>query len=440
MQFKGIVAACALATLITGCATSDTDHLVKKGGFSEAFYGVSMYRNSVPQDVVKSLSQKIKDSGGSGVQADFLNKTLAMVSSKAKNADFFLDMRIYTDQAEQNGLLSPQGAEKLNSELSLELARQITLRPSDFGEKVRNAYPMLPKYMAQARAVQFERAIGGQLGNLQEYVALYMSLLADDAAKAEQILPVIRTRVAKESEKAGDGSLKNMIGAYLATKDPEVKTMTLSYLQSGGPSRQELKEFSSGEFAEPVKIAIGKREVRVKVVSDSNDAFVDDLVGALPKRNDWLVVDEEAERTLTVSRLKFNERESSPLLRTQTVSDLDFATLLLIPRNASVLFDYSTTKYDLNWSMSIRDSKTKTSKVISGRQQVEKTECSNVRYRNVFGGEGALGFVPNGISAFCSRSSAVNFEATREDVVKGISKEVADFLLGSSETGMKAGT
>src|SRR5258708_29745958 len=46
----------------------------------------------------------------------------------------------------------------------------------------------------------------------------------------------------------------------------------------------------------------------------------------------------------------------NPLVRTQTVSDLDFATRLLIPKNASVLYDTTTTNYEISWSMNVSDS------------------------------------------------------------------------------------
>lgn len=171
-----------------------------------------------------------------------------------------------------------------------------------------------------------------------------------------------------------------------------------------------------------------RRETKLRVTSESDDPFVDELATALPKSNEWISIDDEAKRILTLSRLRFSEREGAPAVRTQTVSQLDFATLLFIPRNASILFDYTATKYDLNWSMNIRDSQSRKTKVIAGKRSAEKVECSNLRYRNVFGGEGTLDTVPPVVQEFCSRSNTVRFEAVREGAVREIANEVADFV------------
>src|SRR2546427_9473852 len=46
---------------------------------------------------------------------------------------------------------------------------------------------------------------------------------------------------------------------------------------------------------------------------------------------------------------------------------------------SSVLYDTTTTNYEISWSMNVSDSAGKGSKVISGKKSEQKIECSNIR-------------------------------------------------------------
>ena len=54
-----------------------------------------------------------------------------------------------------------------------------------------------------------------------------------------------------------------------------------------------------------------------------------------------------------------NERRDPSINNTEIVSDPNFGTILIIPKNASVLIDYSISEYSLQWNFNIQEEKTK---------------------------------------------------------------------------------
>jgi hypothetical protein len=98
---------------------------------------------------------------------------------------------------------------------------------------------------------------------------------------------------------------------------------------------------------------------------------------------------------------------------------------MMIPNNASVLFDYSTAEYSVQWNMGITDSKSRGVKAISGQRKGKKVECRNMRYQNVFGGTGSLYSMPNdAVANFCQSSSGVDFDQIRASAISEIASEI----------------
>lgn len=428
MRLKKLVLVMAVSALLSACATSYVDSMVESKAYAGAFYSVSLYHSPAPADQVKKAAQRIKDSAGANFQNEFLAQTLAPMNQIGESETYFLNRRLYIDQAKQTGLLSEAGAEKVERELERQIAGNIVLQ-RDVSDRVKRAYPNLDKQIAEVKETEFQNALHGKLKAFADYAGVFRSVKEDSPDKAQMLLPQLRKQASSLlAEDKGGSALKAVMASYAETGDAELRSLVVRHFQSPSLRREQLNEFAKGEFAEIIGAEAERRETRLRVTSESDDPFVDELAGELPKFNEWISIDDQASRTLSLSRLRFSEREGAPAVRTQTVSQLDFATLLFIPRNASVLFDYTTTKYDLNWSMSIRDSHSKKSKVIAGKRSAEKVECSNLRYRNVFGGEGVLDTVPPVVQEFCSRSNLIRFEAVRESAVGEIAKQVADFV------------
>lgn len=428
MRMRKLVLAAAVSILLSACATSYVDRAIESKAYATAFYSVSMYHNPSPADDVKKAAQRIKEAAGPNFQNEFLAQTLAPMNQIGESETYFLNRRLYLDQAKETGLLSEAGADKVELELGRQIASNIVLQ-KDVSDRVKRAYPKLPELVAQAKNAEFQNALDGKLKAFADYVGVYRSVKTESPEKAQMLLPQLRIQASKLlAEDKGSSALNTVMGAYADTKDAELRALVVKHFQSPSLSREQLTAYGKDEFSETIAAEMQRRETKLRVTSESHDPFVDELATELPKSNEWISIDDEATRTLTLSRLRFSEREGAPAVRTQTVSQLDFATLLFIPRNASVLFDYTTTKYDLNWSMNIRDSQSKKSKVIAGKRNAEKVECSNLRYRNVFGGEGTLDTVPPVVQEFCSRNNTVRFEAVRESAVREIAKEAADFV------------
>ena len=435
MRLKRLVLAVAVTALLTACATSYVDRAIENKAYATAFYSVSMYHNPSPADEVKKAAQRIKEAAGPNFQNEFLAQTLAPMNQIGESETYFLNRRLYLDQAKETGLLSEAGAQKVELELGRQIASNIVLQ-KDVSDRVKRAYPKAPELVAQAKDAEFQNAVDGKLKAFADYVGVFYTVKEQSPEKAQMLLPQLRKQAAKLLvEDKGGSALNAVMGAYSDSKDAELRALVVQHFQSPSLSRDQLTAFGKGEFAEIVAAAMDRRETKLRVTSESDDPLVDELASVLPKSNEWISIDDEATRTLNLSRLRFSEREGAPAVRTQTVSQLDFATLLFIPRNASVLFDYTTTKYDLNWSMNVRDSQSKKSKVIAGKRSAEKVECSNLRYRNVFGGEGTLDTVPPAVQEFCSRNNSIRFEAVRESAVREIAKEAADFVLGVGDGG-----
>ena len=102
----------------------------------------------------------------------------------------------------------------------------------------------------------------------------------------------------------------------------------------------------------------------------------------------------------------------------------------MIPKNASVLFDYSTSEYAVQWNMSIVDSQSKGAKAFSGKRNGKKVECRNFRYQNVFGGTGSLYSMPNdAVANFCQSDANVDFDQIRAGAISEIASEINRTLL-----------
>lgn len=178
-----------------------------------------------------------------------------------------------------------------------------------------------------------------------------------------------------------------------------------------------------------------QRVIKLTVVTNGDDFLASEVADALTMQNEWLELDSDAVRKISLNRLKLNEQRTSPINMSETVANPSFATLLFIPKNASVLFDYSSSEYSLRWGFTAHDSLTKKSKNISGNWRVTKTECRNIRFQNVFGGTGALHSYPNSqVESFCTKNSSTNFDKVREDVITEMAKEINESIIISAIT------
>ena len=441
MSLKNISSAVLLSIVLSGCATTAGNQDLLSKNYAAALYAVSFYESSASSFEISRFAEKIKESAGPQYQSIFFEDTKSLIKKKNKTRPFFKDMLIYISNAQKTGLVSGVQAQELKENVYRALAAQTILNPKLVNGELSAMYPDLQKYTGMAHEVEFNRAFNGELKDLEDYIAVYENIKTVDEAKAATLLPAIRTRVDIMSRFAGPGSwrdLSSIISIYSLTRDPQIEQSVRQFVSLADLSKAQLKTEVAAVLPGVAATVLAEREVLVKIVSDSNDPFIDELPQALEAADEWIVVDDEAKRSLKIARLRFTERAGSPMARTQTVGSPDFSTLLFIPKNASVLYDTVSSNYDLNWSMNVSDSAGKGSKIISGKKTVQKVECSNIRFKNVFGGEGPLNIVPSEIQSKCSSHSSVDFDAVRASAVKDIAGEIVQLLRKESSSAAPA--
>lgn len=431
MSLKAMGGAIALTFLLSGCAVSLEDRAIKAKDYPAALYSVSFYETRASSTDVDRVVAKIKEDAGPQYKDKLFGDTKNFISYKEKNKPFFKDMLPYLANAKRTGLLSDEQAKSLEILLYQELASQVLIRQNFVDDDLRKRYPDLNNYMGAAREIEYQRALKGELPTLASYALVYESMNTVDSAKAQALLPVVRTRLAdlvKNMTKGSGSELSAVLSIYSVAKDSQVEQLTLQFLSRVDLTKEQLKNEVAAVRPDVAAKILGQREVKIRIVSDSNDPFVDELPKALEELDEWVTVDDDSDRRINIARLRFSERPGNPVVRSQTLGSLDFATRVFIPKNASVLYDTVTTGYEVNWSMNVSDSAKKGSKVISGKKSEQKIECSNIRYKNVFGGEGSLGFVPAGIQSECSAKSNVDFDNVRKSAVKEIATEILQIV------------
>lgn len=430
MSLKSISSAVFLSALLTACATTIGDQDISERNYAAALYSVN-YEASVSGKDVSSLAEKIKSAAGPRYQSIFFDDSKSLIKKKTKSRLFFKDMLVYIENSQRTGLLNAEQAQDLHELMYRSLAAQTILNPDLVNGELRDKYPDLKKYAAVAQDFELNRALSGEMTELDDYKSLYASMKKVDEAKAMALLPAIRKKVGATAKDAGPGSwrdLSSVVAIYALTRDAQVEQSVRQFLLRADISRKQLKDEAAALLPDVTAAVLAEREVLVSIVSDSNDAFIDELPKALEAVDEWVVVDDDAKRSVKISRLRFAERIGHPVSRTQIVGSPDFSTLLFIPKNASVIYDTLSSSYDLSWSMNVSDSAGKGSKIISGKKTVQKVECSNIRFKNVFGGEGPLNIVPSEIQSKCSSQGNVDFDAVRASAVKEIAGEIVKFL------------
>lgn len=185
-------------------------------------------------------------------------------------------------------------------------------------------------------------------------------------------------------------------------------------------------------YPELVDQELKRRLLPINFVVNGDEFAFGEVLDEIEKINQWIVQDSEASNKIVFDRFRFQENKGQIQSATETVSDLNFGVLLVIPKNASVLFDYTKSDYSVQWTMNIVGNKLKSRKNnIAGRQQASKIECRNVRYQNVYGGTGSLSFYPNDrVANFCEQTKNVNFDNIRDMAIKKIANEAVNIIVG----------
>lgn len=207
----------------------------------------------------------------------------------------------------------------------------------------------------------------------------------------------------------------NLIASNLA--DMNIRKNELSYVEPVFP-----------EYAK-------KREAEVSLTAHlslkNGDAFLkEDLLKALKSRVKgvtWVEESGPSVITIEIEKVRHDENARPPYTETVTYSQGQvnfFAGALLMPRNASYLFDISKSESMIEYGYIIRIAGTEEI-LVRGQEKGTSVNCMNARIQNVFGGVSPAGFVANNdMQSRCSGSGNKDMQAIRNNVYKKIAESV----------------
>lgn len=200
-----------------------------------------------------------------------------------------------------------------------------------------------------------------------------------------------------------------------------------------------LNELDSIGVLFPKFAAERRRALTLRVfveVKNADRLFSDDVLNALKngiRGLDLLTTPGDEEIRITIERIR-HEEKSIPE-RTETItyanSDVDFMkAYMLMPKNASYLFDQITggAEIDYGYVLTISQNKKKIHEdVIRGKTGGEYRRCQNARIQNVFGGITPASFSANSnMESRCGGASSISMDDLRTkafgEIVKGILK------------------
>ncbi len=389
-----------IATLaLVGCANTPEKRMLKQGSYAEAYFETQTGRAGKNDSDRATVVSEVLSKTGGAKETRFKDLLSNYMDRKKKSMWFFLDMQQVLRQGVKDGLISSEQQAELGDQLLFLLAKESIESPGLLKEeRVIAAFPAAGKHRSKIALSQFANLQADpNIVGLLVYVPLYQFFVeTHDEASAGKVRAAMRSK-AENQLKASDSTLTNLsavepLFTYLkVTGDRTLDSAVLVALAKVKLTRSDLTAGNIPTlFPTFAKERLGSSVIKLNITSQNDEFIVGELIEELKKENEWLEVADNATRKLTLGRIRFQENRPNPLNMTETVQDPSFATLLFIPRNASVLFDYSTSEYAVQWNMGVMDSLSKGTKTISGQRKAKKIECRNLRFQNVFGGTGAL--------------------------------------------------
>lgn len=433
------------ATLMFGCASSAKDQYMSAGNFAAA-YEWQIHRSQTASIMERqSLAQKIKSShlGGRGNIFSQLQKIGA--TEPFSDAARYLEFKKTLDYALEDGLINGEEYKAVTSKVQDKLIRQSIQSPNllmDVG--IAAAFPGVESEKGTIVFDEFKKLILVENVDVVRLLTIQNVLLkANDIDAAKSVASSIRKRIVEEVAAAKDGfrsvDALNIILTYVGqSNDHDFDEAIKESIRKTELDKAYFFEDEKGErqsiaslFPEFAESEVQRRTILINFIVSGDAVSFGDVIDKIESINPWIMSSEGAGRKVTISRFRIQEQIANPQKFTETVLDPSFSTLLYIPKNASVIFDYLRSDYNIQWSMVLSDQSIKiANKSIAGREQATRIECSNLRYQNVFGGTGALLFPPNDrVASFCSSSRNVNFDGIRDDGYTSIAKDILRMLI-----------
>ena len=429
-MIKTWLSAVALAMLV-GCATpyGPKNHL-ETGEYSKAYSMVIITKESA-KDRQEIVSKILEATGGARNDLYFKDVQKEIRTENYKTARYFSETLRHINSGFSDKLLSEDQAKKLVVELRdyFEVAAMgdaALLNSND----LLDAFGLGRDRSGMAlRSLERLKVTSDQ--DLKKYLAIYKVLKdAQDSAAmkvcvAEMQKVIAKNNLAELAKNKVDYSVAETYVRYVQiTEDHQQDPAIHNLLSNINLTRKNVESFEA-IFPDFAKSQLISRKINLDLRTNGDDFVLGEIADELKKINDWVELSPDGSRVINLVRLKLNEQRNPPNNATEIVPDPSFGTLLTIPKNASVLYDYSVSEYSMQWNFNAQDIKSKKAKNLSGSKKLKKVECRNVRYQNVFGGVGPIYGYPNDrVQNICNENSSVDFDAARVDVIKTLAREI----------------
>lgn len=421
------------ALVLAGCATSMERRLLEQGDLVEAYAtAVKGYAGQKADEKSGVISEVLSKTGGDK-GTKFMAMLKAHIENHVVNEWYFANFPGVLLQAKKDGLISSAQQTDAYDLLQLQIEKASIHSPFLLeNTAIKAAFPALGRHRAKIAQAAFERIQLDRNISIEQYFPIYR-LFADskDEASAERVRVAMRQKAEDKlnagKETAPSLSLIQPILEYVKLTDDRIfDPAIVALLMKVRLTRFELtKGDIPALFPAFAQEKIERSIVKIDITSPKDEFIVGEIIEELKKANEWLEVSDDSSRKLIIGRIRFQEDRSNPVNMTETVQIPNLLTVMMIPKNASVLFDYSTAEYSVQWNMGITDSKSRGVKAISGQRKGKKVECRNMRYQNVFGGTGSLYSMPNdAVANFCQSSSGVDFDQIRAGAISEIASEI----------------
>jgi hypothetical protein len=419
--------------VLAGCATSMERQHLERGDLVEAYAtAVNGYAGQKADEKNRVISEVLSKTGGDK-DTKFMEMLKTHIENRVVNEWYFSTFPGVLIQAKKDGLISSAQQTDANDLLQLQIEKASIHSPFLLeNTAIRAAFPKLGMHRAKIAQAAFERIQLDRNSSLEQYFPIYR-LFADskDEASAQLVRVAMRQkaedRLKASRETAPSLSLIQPILEYVKlTADRTLDPTIVALMMKVKLTRLELTKGDVPTlFPAFAQEKIERSIVKIDITSPKDEFIVGEIIEELKKANEWLEVSDDSNRKLIIGRIRFQEDRSNPVNMTETVQNPNLLTVMMIPNNASVLFDYSTAEYSVQWNMGITDSKSRGVKAISGQRKGKKVECRNMRYQNVFGGTGSLYSMPNdAVANFCQSSSGVDFDQIRASAISEIASEI----------------
>jgi hypothetical protein len=432
-----------VALVISGCATtgSHIDNMLNRGDF------VSAYKYAIVRgEKVRNRSEFVNSlkSHSSGFTSEkFYNSAKLDIIGGHRSESNFIDFANLITLSEQDRLISATQAIALKAELLYVVELQSFYDPAILkSAPLKFALPSLGTAEGKADIIKYKllpisEKPNAKLIELVPFFRVSSSLIDQNLLSQLKSIgsSLFEREISALSSNASQIAFSdfsplvyysNFSKSEKLSERLKIISSRVSFTKSDLKS-QEMEQFDS-EF---VKRELVIRTIKFKVVIEPDDgAFQEDISKLLLNKNEWVQIDDESKNTLIIKRQRFLENLGNPSGGTEIVPDPNFVTLLFIPKNASVLFDYVSTEYRIDYSIDVSLSSKLARKNVRGTDTLKRTECRNIRYQNVFGGVGSINAFPNDrVQSFCTSSNGNSFDSLRSRVLDKIATEINDSVL-----------